>query len=134
MTIDGFEFRLLVSHSQVSTTMKEVDRHGGQVRSNGPFKPKRDSVHDDDGTAFEPLTVIACVATVPWLTNWVMTLVKNTRRSGVIVDATGSSPLISVNKNIDPGLILIIDSNGSRVVDTRQSVEPPAILSKLFGS
>lgn len=110
------EWVVPASASALSRT--ELERLGAELRpADRPFTPVPEEEEAYAEAAFEPLVVIACVMGLTFLARRILSLVKDVRQDGIIVDARTQPVRVAPHPSLDRGQILVITENGSQFLE-----------------
>ena len=124
--------RVVAPTSEIRNLADEVTTAGGVVVDIGLFVPAPKEQDDYLQSAFEPLSVLACVIAVTWAAERIIRMLRLARHSGLIVEKTDTGFEVREHPALAPGSVLSLGPGGARYIEGSAQLDV-AEVSKLLG-
>lgn len=129
---DTIALRIVIPTAEIRGLTGEVTAAGGTVVDTSLFVPAPREQDDYLQSAFEPLSVLACVVGVTWAAERIIRMVKLTRHSGLIVEKSDTGFEVREHPALAPGSVLSLGPEGARYMETPAQLDTAGLL-KLLG-
>lgn len=122
----------VVPASASYATRADLRQSGAELQPDDrSFTPPAGQEADYSEASFEPLVVIAGLMGLVFLARRVMSLIRDARQDGLIVDARTQPIQVRPHPSLDRGQLLVLTTNGSQFFERSKNVSD---LSALLAS
>jgi hypothetical protein len=135
---ERFAYEQIIRESQKQRAVQEIFQAGVSAFVEGEYKPSESDSLPPEDSSFDPLIVIACVVSAPFLVRQVNSLWRDFKEpGGEVLDARNGKLQRYRLPSLDRGTLVILTDEGKAVYRLNQGEEAMAalktVLDKLGG-
>lgn len=124
-----FTYEQIIRESQKQRVVQEIFQVGVSAFVEGEYKPSESDSFPPEDSSFDPLIVIACVVSAPFLVRQVNSLWRDVKEpGGEVLDARNGKLRRYRLPSLDRGTLVILTDEGKAVYRLDQGEEAMAAL------
>ena len=89
---------------------------------------------EQDARGLPLLVIFIGLALLPYLAKSILTLQRQLNYGGVVLDTRGPTIIITHDKALDGGIILIVSPDGTKIVERNEITDPAALMNAMRSS
>ena len=128
------QFEWILPESQQGTLVIAIETAGGKVEESGSaYYPTANEMSDYAAAGFEPFTMIVGAASAVFVCEALAKMWRDRGvKGGIVIDTTGPKLRIRPIPTMPNGRIVIVESDGTKVVDKQDVNAGSALLSDIL--